>query len=721
MFMMNQKTLMNLLRCISFVSLGVTMSQPLMAQQTPLTLVVGYAAGGAMDIQVRALAQVVREQTGRDVVVVNRAGASGSIATDAVANEPPDGNTLLVHDAYFNSARSASLVPLIQMSETAFGIWERPNRSSKTGVFAFGGANAGYGFLYGNLEALGRWAGSPATPTPYRGVTPALTDTVNGHADYFVGALSSLQAATQQGLKLVAVSSANVAQSLGVAALGKAIPNLKELTIPVGVYAPNGVNEKTISALQETLFKAINQKSFIELLAKNQYVLCGCTPGSLQTRVNEFANLAQLAVAQGIDLSAPFLLKGNYPASSGSLVAQAPAVSVQAPNVMSATLSAAISAAATPPVVPPPLPSPPSASARVYGSPAIETAPASTSVAPLAAPITNNLNAECSQLESRIYTKAKDDTQALVATGSMAGMLRVQLQRAISIRDLYSANCAAATNATAKRNMAQQHIAQNQAYCQQWGMGGQCAAPPVLAAPTRPSAASSATSSASGTAHCMGKLEVERDRLEKIRLSSRNDDIAGLKVLIQSNQYQVDLFSGECAAHPEAATYVAAGKKGVGEWRDACQQKSGNANCDPAPSAAASNTAASVGTSNTRASNNANNSASGAETAIEWAGDMTQLCIVFKARPRSRDSTIQWYDMTNRCNEVIMLHISDGPTAYYGSAMELRPNQTDSSWWAIKNRSDINFIACRDKTINDEKVHFDHKQLGCYFRRKLYN
>ncbi|MFM9991449.1 MAG: tripartite tricarboxylate transporter substrate-binding protein, partial [Burkholderiaceae bacterium] len=61
----------------------------------PAKILVGFPAGGATDIQARLMGQWLSERLGQPYVIENRAGASGNIATDAVAKAPPDGYTLL--------------------------------------------------------------------------------------------------------------------------------------------------------------------------------------------------------------------------------------------------------------------------------------------------------------------------------------------------------------------------------------------------------------------------------------------------------------------------------------------------------------------------------------------------------------------------------------------------------------------------------------------------
>src|SRR5258708_23503934 len=62
----------------------------------PITLVVGYAAGGGNDIMARVAAEKMSPAIGQQIVIENRGGAGGSIATRAVAKAAPDGYTLVI-------------------------------------------------------------------------------------------------------------------------------------------------------------------------------------------------------------------------------------------------------------------------------------------------------------------------------------------------------------------------------------------------------------------------------------------------------------------------------------------------------------------------------------------------------------------------------------------------------------------------------------------------
>ena len=95
-------------RRTSLLMAGAAAAAPLAsvrAQQTglpdkPLKILVGFPAGGGTDVMARFLAEPLKQRTGRNVLIDNKAGASGTIAIETLKNSPPDGTTV----AYVPSA-----------------------------------------------------------------------------------------------------------------------------------------------------------------------------------------------------------------------------------------------------------------------------------------------------------------------------------------------------------------------------------------------------------------------------------------------------------------------------------------------------------------------------------------------------------------------------------------------------------------------------------------
>jgi len=86
-----------------FISM-FTLAAPLAAQTwptKPVRFVLGYAAGGAMDMSARVIGPIMTESIGQPVIIENRTGGAGNIAADAVARADADGHTILFYaDAY---------------------------------------------------------------------------------------------------------------------------------------------------------------------------------------------------------------------------------------------------------------------------------------------------------------------------------------------------------------------------------------------------------------------------------------------------------------------------------------------------------------------------------------------------------------------------------------------------------------------------------------------
>jgi tripartite-type tricarboxylate transporter receptor subunit TctC len=192
------------------------MLAPLAQAQTyptrPIKLLIGFAAGGPLDTYTRVLAQDLSAALGQPVVVENRPGASGQIATDAVAQAEPDGYTLLstastfiVNPILMNKPKPDPLKDFVAVSHTAVlptvlvvGQESVANSVQDLVKLARGShvtyASAGTGgpaHLAGAL--LAHSTGTQMTHVPFKGAAPAIAEVMSGRVSYTFYTMSGLK------------------------------------------------------------------------------------------------------------------------------------------------------------------------------------------------------------------------------------------------------------------------------------------------------------------------------------------------------------------------------------------------------------------------------------------------------------------------------------------------------------------------------------------------
>ncbi len=189
---------------------GAAVAAPLAsvrAQQTSLPdkslkILVGFPAGGGTDVMARFIAEALKQRTGRNVIIDNKSGASGTIAVEALKNSPPDGTTIAyVPSATIVQKLTMASVPFDPMTDivpitlagtvqTAYCVsptlgvntlaeyieWlkKNPTRAS-FGTTALGSFTHFFGVM------AGREIGTPLEPVPYRGAAPLVADLQGGH------------------------------------------------------------------------------------------------------------------------------------------------------------------------------------------------------------------------------------------------------------------------------------------------------------------------------------------------------------------------------------------------------------------------------------------------------------------------------------------------------------------------------------------------------------
>ncbi|MBU8539118.1 Bug family tripartite tricarboxylate transporter substrate binding protein [Falsiroseomonas tokyonensis] len=180
----------------------------------PVRLLLAFAPGGGTDLIARTLASAMTPSLGQQMVVENRPGAGGNIATEAVASARPDGYTLLmgnhgpmsVNVSLFRNMRvnpETALEPIGLVADAPLIVVVGPASKATTLPELLQELRAGRGNLNyasasnGSASHLAaalmlQMAGLQAEHVPFRGAAPALTDVVAGHLHFMVTTLPSV-------------------------------------------------------------------------------------------------------------------------------------------------------------------------------------------------------------------------------------------------------------------------------------------------------------------------------------------------------------------------------------------------------------------------------------------------------------------------------------------------------------------------------------------------
>ncbi len=258
--------------------------------QRPIKLVVAFAPGGPADIVARILAQSLQGSLGQSVVVENRAGAGGNIASRLIVKEPADGYTLLVNTSsmavnqtlfkdpgydllsdlsaigLIAASPNVLLVPASEPSNTLAEFFQRWRGKS----LSYGSAGIGSTpHLTGDhvLRVLGKL---DAVHVPYQGAAPALTAVMAEQVQVASIALPPAVPQIQAGkVKALAVTSARRLQSL------PDIPTVAEAGFPdfedytwVGLFGPARLAPDIVQRLNAAIASMVAQSDVRDRLAR---------------------------------------------------------------------------------------------------------------------------------------------------------------------------------------------------------------------------------------------------------------------------------------------------------------------------------------------------------------------------------------------------------------------------------------------------------------------
>jgi tripartite-type tricarboxylate transporter receptor subunit TctC len=257
----------------------------------PITLVVPYAAGGGNDVIARIVAEKMATSLGQSIVIENRGGAGGTIATRQVARTEPDGYTLLIAtsslainpslypNAGYDPRKDFAGVGLIASSGNILLVHPSvPARSvgelialakQQPGKLTFGSTGTGSS-VHLAAELFAGMAGIKISHVPYKGSAPALNDLVGGHVTMIFSTAASAAGLVRDGSKVRALAVTGGKRS----AQFPELPTVAEAALPgyeavlhYGIVAPAGTPRPIIGKLNAALNAALATEDIKRRLA----------------------------------------------------------------------------------------------------------------------------------------------------------------------------------------------------------------------------------------------------------------------------------------------------------------------------------------------------------------------------------------------------------------------------------------------------------------------
>jgi len=274
----------------------------------PVHIFVPYPAGGGVDILTRTLGDVVSKQWGQTVLVENRPGAGGLVASQALVQSPPDGYTLIMvasgHATNpflypkipYDTFRDFTPISLLASSPNILLVRaDSPFKNmadviaqakAKPGSLSFAHAGTGTSTSLAG-ELLKSLARIDIEPIPYKGGAPAINDLLGGQIPLSFNngpeSVGQLQAGTVRAL---GVTTAKRAPFLpDVPSIGETVPGY-DTEVWWGLLGPGGMPRDLVEKLSHDFVAALNTESVKERLTKLGALPIGSTPQAFDAKIH---------------------------------------------------------------------------------------------------------------------------------------------------------------------------------------------------------------------------------------------------------------------------------------------------------------------------------------------------------------------------------------------------------------------------------------------------
>ena len=291
----------------------------------PIRLLTPAAPGGTTDLLARLFGAKLSESLGQQVIVDNRASASGVVAGDMTAKAAPDGYTLLLayHQHTVNAALNSALpyhpvndfTPITQLTAAGFLLVVNPASPPRTLAefvewtknaatpLNFGTAGLGTG---GHLagELYKQMTGVKAQHIPYKGTGPSLIDLIGGRYDFSFAGLQGAQTQVRAGkLRALAVTTPKrLAAMPDIPAVAEALPGF-EVIGWYGVIGPAAMPAPLVKRLHDELMRVLAMPDVRQRIATDGAEAVGSQPAEFRAfMAADLAKWAKLVKESGAKL-----------------------------------------------------------------------------------------------------------------------------------------------------------------------------------------------------------------------------------------------------------------------------------------------------------------------------------------------------------------------------------------------------------------------------------
>jgi tripartite-type tricarboxylate transporter receptor subunit TctC len=258
----------------------------------PIRFVVPFPPGGSTDALARIVQTGMQQRLGVNVIIENKAGASGAAGTTTVAKSPADGNTwLFVFDTHsvnpylmnlqYDTEKDLDPVMLVATAPYLLAVNTKHDFKTLADVLAAAKAKPD-GLSYASVGSgsighlfmvlLQKKTGMKLTHVPYRGGGPAMNDALGGHVDFIIGsvALVTPQLGSGKLRPIVQTGDKRVMALPEVATVMESgVPDLTAYTW-WGVFAPAGTPKPIVERFNKELVASIREERVSKALTESQ-------------------------------------------------------------------------------------------------------------------------------------------------------------------------------------------------------------------------------------------------------------------------------------------------------------------------------------------------------------------------------------------------------------------------------------------------------------------